>query len=317
MNNEVILYKDGELELPVEVAPDKETVWLKVEEMAKLFDRDRSVIQRHIKNIFKENELEESSTCAKFAQVQNEGDRSIERTFNYYNLDMIISVGYRVKSPRGIAFRKWATSILKEYIVQGYAVNAKRLNVLNKVVEIQSNIIADVLELDSREVFDVIQKYTQALELLDAYDHQIVQKPKISNEKAYQLTFNECKKLIESMTFSKSSTIFGKEKTKGALEGIIGSVYQTAFGEDVYPSVQEKAANLLYFIIKDHPFIDGCKRIAASIFLYFLNKNNLLFKNDKKIISDSTLVAITLLLAESRPEEKEIMINVIMNFLEW
>jgi phosphoribosylaminoimidazolesuccinocarboxamide synthase len=317
MNNEVILYKDGELELPVEVAPDKETVWLKVEEMAKLFDRDRSVIQRHIRNIFKENELEESSTCAKFAQVQNEGDRSIERTFNYYNLDMIISVGYRVKSPRGIAFRKWATSILKEYIVQGYAVNAKRLNVLNKVVEIQSNIIADVLELDSREVFDVIQKYTQALELLDDYDHQIVQKPKISNEKAYQLTFNECKKLIESMTFSKSSTIFGKEKTKGALEGIIGSVYQTAFGEDVYPSVQEKAANLLYFIVKDHPFIDGCKRIAASIFLYFLNKNNLLFKNNKKIISDSTLVAITLLLAESKPEEKEIMINVIMNFLEW
>ena len=317
MNNEVILYKDGELELPVEVAPDKETVWLKVEEMAKLFDRDRSVIQRHIKNIFKENELEESSTCAKFAQVQNEGDRSIERTFNYYNLDMIISVGYRVKSPRGIAFRKWATSILKEYIVQGYAVNAKRLNVLNKVVEIQSNIIADVLELDSKEVFDVIQKYTQALELLDDYDHQIVQKPKISNEKAYQLTFNECKKLIESMTFSKSSTIFGKEKTKGSLEGIIGSVYQTAFGEDVYPSVQEKAANLLYFIVKDHPFIDGCKRIAASIFLYFLNKNNLLFKNNKKIISDSTLVAITLLLAESRPEEKEIMINVIMNFLEW
>ena len=317
MNNEVILYKDGELELPVEVAPDKETVWLKVEEMAKLFDRDRSVIQRHIRNIFKENELEESSTCAKFAQVQNEGDRSIERTFNYYNLDMIISVGYRVKSPRGIAFRKWATSILKEYIVQGYAVNAKRLNVLNKVVEIQSNIIADVLELDSREVFDVIQKYTQALELLDDYDHQIVQKPKISNEKAYKLTFNECKKLIESMTFSKSSTIFGKEKTKGSLEGIIGSVYQTAFGEDVYSSVQEKAANLLYFIVKDHPFIDGCKRIAASIFLYFLNKNNLLFKNNKKIISDSTLVAITLLLAESRPEEKEIMINVIMNFLEW
>ena len=317
MNNEVILYKDGELELLVEVAPDKETVWLKVEEMAKLFDRDRSVIQRHIKNIFKENELEESSTCAKFAQVQNEGDRSIERTFNYYNLDMIISVGYRVKSPRGIAFRKWATSILKEYIVQGYAVNAKRLNVLNKVVEIQSNIIADVLELDSREVFDVIKKYTQALELLDDYDYQIVQKPKISNEKAYELTFNECKKLIESMAFSKSSTIFGKEKTKGALEGIIGSVYQTAFGEDVYPSVQEKAANLLYFIVKDHPFIDGCKRIAASIFLYFLNKNNLLFKNNKKIISDSTLVAITLLLAESKPEEKEIMINVIMNFLEW
>ena len=312
MNNEVILYKDGELELPVEVAPDKETVWLNRNQLAVLFDRDVKTIGKHINNALKE-ELD-SSVVAKFATTASDG-----KTYkvDYYNLDMIISVGYRVKSPRGIAFRKWAVSILKEYIVQGYAVNAKRLNVLNKVVEIQSNIIADVLELDSREVFDVIQKYTQALELLDDYDHQIVQKPKISNEKAYQLTFNECKKLIESMTFSKSSTIFGKEKTKGVLEGIIGSVYQTAFGEDVYPSVQEKAANLLYFIVKDHPFIDGCKRIAASIFLYFLNKNNLLFKNDKKIISDSTLVAITLLLAESKPEEKEIMINVIMNFLEW
>ena len=312
MNNEVILYKDGELELPVEVAPDKETVWLNRNQLAVLFDRDVKTIGKHINNALKE-ELD-SSVVAKFATTASDG-----KTYkvDYYNLDMIISVGYRVKSPRGIAFRKWATSILKKYIVQGYAVNAKRLNVLNKVVEIQSNIIADVLELDSKEVFDVIQKYTQALELLDDYDHQIVQKPKISNEKAYQLTFNECKKLIESMTFSKSSTIFGKEKTKGSLEGIIGSVYQTAFGEDVYPSVQEKAANLLYFIVKDHPFIDGCKRIAASIFLYFLNKNNLLFKNDKKIISDSTLVAITLLLAESRPEEKEIMINVIMNFLGW
>ena len=312
MNNEVILYKDGELELPVEVAPDKETVWLNRNQLVVLFDRDVKTIGKHINNALKE-ELD-SSVVAKFATTASDG-----KTYkvDYYNLDMIISVGYRVKSPRGIAFRKWATSILKEYIVQGYAVNAKRLNVLNKVVEIQSNIIADVLELDSREVFDVIQKYTQALELLDDYDHQIVQKPKISNEKAYKLTFNECKQLIENMTFSKSSTIFGKEKTKGALEGIIGSVYQTAFGEDVYPSVQEKAANLLYFIVKDHPFIDGCKRIAASIFLYFLNKNNLLFKNDKKIISDSTLVAITLLLAESRPEEKEIIINVIINFLEW
>ena len=312
MNNEVILYKDGELELSVEVAPDKETVWLNRNQLAVLFDRDVKTIGKHINNALKE-ELD-SSVVAKFATTASDG-----KTYkvDYYNLDMIISVGYRVKSPRGIAFRKWATSILKKYIVQGYAVNAKRLNVLNKIVEIQSNIIADVLELDSREVFDVIKKYTQALELLDDYDHQIVQKPKISNEKAYQLTFNECKKLIESMSFSKSSTIFGKEKTKGVLEGIIGSVYQTAFGEDVYPSVQEKAANLLYFIVKDHPFIDGCKRIAASIFLYFLNKNNLLFKNDKKIISDSTLVAITLLLAESKPEEKEIMINVIMNFLEW
>ena len=264
MNNEVILYKDGELELPVEVAPDKETVWLNRNQLAVLFDRDVKTIGKHINNALKE-ELD-SSVVAKFATTASDG-----KTYkvDYYNLDMIISVGYRVKSPRDIAFRKWATSILKEYIVQGYAVNAKRLNVLNKVVEIQSNIIADVLELDSREVFDVIQKYTQALELLDDYDHQIVQKPKISNEKAYKLTFNECKKLIESMTFSKSSVIFGKEKTKGALEGIIGSVYQTAFGEDVYPSVQEKAANLLYFIVKNHPFIDDVKELPQVYFYIF------------------------------------------------
>lgn len=317
MHNTIIIYKDGELELPVEVTPDKETVWLRAEEMADLFERDRSVIQRHIKNIFKENELDQTSTCAKFAQVKNEGNRRVERAFNYYNLDMIISVGYRVKSRRGIAFRKWATSILKEYIVQGYAVNEKRLKVLNKVIEIQSNIIADVLEIESKEVFDVIQKYTQALELLDDYDHQIVKKPTPPNNKTYQLCYDECRKLIDSMTFNTTSTIFGKEKSKGALDAIIGSVYQTAFGEDMYPSVQEKAANLLYFIVKDHPFVDGCKRIAASIFLYFLNKNNLLFKDENKIISDSTLVAITLLLAESKPEEKEIMISIIMNFLEW
>ena len=212
---------------------------------------------------------------------------------------MIISVGYRVKSQKGIAFRKWATSILKEYIVQGYAVNDKRLKALNKIVEIQSNIISNVLELDSKEVFDVIQKYTQALELLDDYDHQIVRKPKPTNKESYQLSYNECRNLIDSMTFNSASTIFGKEKSGGTLEGIICSIYQTAFGQDLYPSTQEKAANLLYFIVKDHPFIDGCKRIAASIFLYFLNKNNLLFKYGEKIISDSTLVAITLLVAES------------------
>lgn len=312
MNNEIIIYKDGELELPVEVTPDKETVWLNRKQIAILFDRDVKTIGKHINNALKE-ELD-SSVVAKFATTASDG-----KTYkvDYYNLDMIISVGYRVKSQRGIAFRKWATAILKEYIVQGYAVNDKRLKVLKKVIEIQSNIIADVLELDSKEVLDVIQKYSQALELLDDYDHQIVKKPILSNKEAYKLNYKECRNLIDNMAFSATSTIFGKEKSKGALEGIIGSVYQTAFGEDMYPSVQEKAANLLYFIVKDHPFIDGCKRIAASIFLHFLNKNNLLFEDNEKIISDSTLVAITLLLAESKPEEKEIMINVIMNFLEW
>ena len=219
MNNEIIIYKDGELELPVEVTPDKETVWLNRKQIAILFDRDVKTIGKHINNALKE-ELD-SSVVAKFATTASDG-----KTYkvDYYNLDMIISVGYRVKSQRGIAFRKWATAILKEYIVQGYAVNDKRLKVLNKVIEIQSNIIADVLELDSKEVLDVIQKYSQALELLDDYDHQVVKKPILSNKEAYKLNYKECRNLIDNMAFSATSTIFGKEKSKGALEGIIGSV---------------------------------------------------------------------------------------------
>ena len=239
MSNEVIIYKDGELELPVEVTPDKETVWLNRKQIATLFDRDVKTIGKHINNALKE-ELD-SSVVAKFATTASDG-----KTYqvDYYNLDMIISVGYRVKSQRGITFRKWATAILKEYMVQGYAVNEKRLKVLNKAIEIQSNIIADVLELDSKEVLDVIQKYSQALELLDDYDHQIVKKPVLSNKEAYKLNYKECRNLIDSMTFSDTSTIFGKEKSKGALEGVIGSIYQTAFGEDS-PSLPLQATNTI------------------------------------------------------------------------
>lgn len=239
MSNEVIIYKDGELELPVEVTPDKETVWLNRKQIATLFDRDIKTIGKHINNALKE-ELD-SSVVAKFATTASDG-----KTYqvDYYNLDMIISVGYRVKSQRGITFRKWATAILKEYMVQGYAVNEKRLKVLNKAIEIQSNLIADVLELDSKEVLDVIQKYSQALELLDDYDHQIVKKPVLSNKEAYKLNYKECRNLIDSMTFSDTSTIFGKEKSKGALEGVIGSIYQTAFGEDS-PSLPLQATNTI------------------------------------------------------------------------
>ena len=312
METEMIIYKDGELELAVEVSQDMETVWLNRQQLSKLFDRDIKTIGKHINNALKE-ELD-SSVVAKFATTATDG-----KTYkvDYYNLDMIISIGYRVKSNRGIAFRKWANSIIKNYIVQGYAINEKRLKALDRVVEIQSNIIADVLEIDTKEVFLVIQKYANALELLDDYDHQEVRKPTVSNQVLDKLTYKECKELITSMSFNSSSTIFGQEKSPGVLKGIIDSIYQSAFGEDAYPSIQEKAANLLYFIVKDHPFTDGCKRIAASVFLYFLNKNKLLFKDGQKIISDSTLVAITLLLAESKPEEKEIMINIIMNFLQW
>ena len=171
--------------------------------------------------------------------------------------------------------------------------------------------------LTNEKNFSIIQEYSKALELLDNYDHQVVTKPEGLKKDTYQLTYEECRELIASMSFGLSSTIFGHEKSEGALKGIIDSVYQSAFGEDAYPTVEEKAANLLYFIVKDHPFIDGCKRIAASIFIYFLNQNNLLFRNGEKIISESSLVAITLLLAESKPEEKEMMVKVVMNFLGW
>ena len=312
MHNEIIIYKNGELELPVEVTPDKETVWLNRKQLAALFDRDVKTIGKHINNALKE-ELD-SSVVAKFATTASDG-----KTYkvDYYNLDMIISVGYRVKSARGVEFRRWANKILKDYIVQGYAVNERRLAALNRVVEIQSNIIAGVLDLDAEKVLEVVKRYSLALEMLDDYDHQTITKPKISSDEVYKLTYEECRNLISKMSYSKTSDIFGKEKGKGLLQGIIDSIYQSAFGEEAYPSIEEKAANLLYFIIKDHPFVDGCKRIAATTFLYFLDMNRILYKNNKKILSDSTLVALTLLIAESKPQEKEIMINIVMNFLTW
>ena len=312
MHNEIIIYKNGELELPVEVTPDKETVWLNRNQLAALFDRDVKTIGKHINNALKE-ELD-SSVVAKFATTASDG-----KTYkvDYYNLDMIISVGYRVKSARGVEFRRWANKILKDYIVQGYAVNERRLAALNRVVEIQSNIIAGVLDLDAEKVLEVVKRYSLALEMLDDYDHQTITKPKISSDEVYKLTYEECRNLISKMSYLETSDIFGKEKGKGVLKGIIDSIYQSAFGEEAYPSIEEKAANLLYFIIKDHPFVDGCKRIAATTFLYFLDMNQILYKNNKKILSDSTLVALTLLIAESKPHEKEIMINIVMNFLTW
>ena len=312
MHNEIIIYKNGELELPVEVTPDKETVWLNRNQLAALFDRDVKTIGKHINNALKE-ELD-SSVVAKFATTASDG-----KTYkvDYYNLDMIISVGYRVKSARGVEFRRWANKILKDYIVQGYAVNERRLAALNRVVEIQSNIIAGVLDLDAEKVLEVVKRYSLALEMLDDYDHQTITKPKISSDEVYKLTYEECRNLISKMSYSETSDIFGKEKGKGLLKGIIDSIYQSAFGEEAYPSIEEKAANLLYFIIKDHPFVDGCKRIAATTFLYFLDRNRILYKNNKKILSDSTLVALTLLIAESKTQEKEIMINIVMNFLTW
>lgn len=312
MSKEVVIFKNGELELEVTVSENRENVWLSQDQMATLFDVDRSRVTRHIKNIYDDNELDENSTCAENALVQTEGKRKVKRTIKIYNLDMILAVGYRVKSPNGIIFRKWATSILKDYMIKGYTINQKRLDALHKTVEIQTRILASTLELDEKEVLNVIETYANALSLLDDYDHGLLSKPEGTNS-IYRLSYQECRELIDKMKFN--SDVFGVEKEEGKLNGILAAVYQNVFGQELYPSIEEKAANLLYFLIKDHPFADGCKRIGATIFLEFLNKNNHLIIEGTPIISNSALVAITLMIAESRPEEKETMISLVMNFL--
>lgn len=313
MNNEIIKFVNGDLQLDVTVSPDNETVWLNRNQLAQLFDRDVKTIGKHINNALKE-ELDDS-TVAKFATVQTEGNRKIQRSIEYYNLDMIISVGYRVKSQNGVIFRKWATSILKDYMMKGYAINEKRIEVLNKTVSIQSRMLASTLGIEEKEVLNVIEAYSNALSLLDDYDRGCISKPK-GKDSIYQLTYEECRTLIDSMKYGGFSDVFGVEKEPGKLNGIIAAVYQNVFGQEIYPSIEEKAANLLYFLVKDHPFVDGCKRIGASIFLEFLNKNQHLIIDGKQIISDSALVAITLMIAESRPEEKETMVKLVMNFLK-
>lgn len=313
MNNKIIKFMNGDLQIDVTVSPNEETVWLNRNQLATLFDRDVKTIGKHINNALKE-ELD-SSTVAKFATVQKEGSRNITREIDYYNLDMIISVGYRVKSQNGVIFRKWATSILHVFMIKGYAVNQKRLDVLNKTISIQSRMLASALNIEEKEVLNVIEAYSNALTLLDDYNHGTIPKPD-GIASIYCLSYEECRSLIDSMKYGNFSSVFGVEKELGKLNGIIAAVYQNVFGTELYPSIEEKAANLLYFLIKDHPFVDGCKRIGASIFLEFLNKNKHLIIDVKQIISDSALVAITLMIAQSRPEEKETMVNLVMNFLK-
>lgn len=308
MSNEVVIFKNGELELEVNITPEKETVWLTQDQMSSLFDTARSSIAYHINNIFKEGELVKETSV----EILDRSQGKASRPPMYYNLDVIISVGYRVKSQRGIAFRKWATSILKDYMIKGYTINHKRLDALHKTVEIQTRILASTLELDEKEVLNVIETYANALSLLDDYDHGLLSKPE-GTDFIYRLSYQECRELIDKMKFD--SDVFGIEKEEGKLNGILAAVYQNVFGQELYPSIEEKAANLLYFLIKDHPFADGCKRIGATIFLEFLNKNNHLIIEGTPIISNSALVAITLMIAESRPEEKETMISLVMNFL--
>lgn len=313
MKNEIIIFENQKVKLEVNL--EGETVWLSLDQMSKLFDRDKSVISRHIKNALTE-ELD-SSTVANFATVQKEGKREITRNIEYYNLDMIISVGYRVKSKNGVIFRKWATNVLKEHLLKGYTINQKRLEYLEKtvkLVDIASRITKEELnDTDASEVLKTINKYSTALNLLDDYDHRKLVKPKGTKSNEI-ITYENCKDLIGLLKFNEQSDIFALERNKG-LSSIINNIYQSFSGVDVYPSVEEKAANFLYLIIKNHTFIDGNKRIAATLFIYFLEFYNILYKEDKRVIDNNTLVALTLLVAESNPKEKEILIDLIMNFL--
>lgn len=308
--NEIVLFENQNVKL--EVNMKDETVWLSLDQMAKLFDRDKSVISRHIKNAIKE-ELD-NSVVAKFATTAKDG-----KTYQveYYNLDMIISVGYRVKSQNGVIFRKWANRILKDYMIKGYAINQKRLEYLEKTVkliDIASRIDSELNGNEAREIIKLINNYSTALNLLDDYDYKRISKPKGSVNKNI-ITYEECIEVINNLKFNTESDLFALERGEG-LKSILSTIYQSFDGKDLYPTTEEKVANLLYMVVKNHVFIDGNKRIAATLFIYALQYYNLLIINGKRIIDNNTLVATVLLIAESDPKEKEVLIDLILNFLD-
>lgn len=309
MKNEIVLFeaKDGKVSLPVQM--NDETVWLTQAQMAQLFNKDRTVIGRHIRNAIADGEIDAKTMCAKFAHMGKDADQTYWT--EVYNLDVVISVGYRVKSQRGVEFRRWATKVLKEYLVRGYALNRERLKQLGQAVEVMKRVSNS---LDTEQVLDVVKTYSSALDLLDGYDHQTIAKPKAKG-RSVELSYEECRRFIDGMKFSADSALFGNEKD-GSFKSALGAVYQSFGGKDLYPSAQEKAANLLYLVTKNHGFSDGNKRIAASLFLYFLKRNRLLLRKDgSKRIAPHTLVALTVMIAESKPAEKEMMVNLVMTFL--
>lgn len=317
MENEIKIFENQNVKL--EVNMKDETVWLSLEQMAELFSRDRTVIVRHINNIFKDNELDKNEVCAKFAHTTKHGaisDKSQTRELIYYNLDMIISVGYRVKSKNGIIFRKWATKVLKDYMIKGYAVNQKRLEYLEKtikLIDIAGRMDAELKGSEAWEIIKVINNYSSALSLLDDYDHKRITKP-MGTKNDKQVTYEDCMNIIGKLKFNSDSNLFALERNEG-LKEVIGTIYQSFDGKDLYSTIEEKAANFLYLITKNHTFIDGNKRIAATLFIYFLEFYNILYNENGQVIDNNTLVAITLLIAQSNPKEKEILIDLVMNFL--
>lgn len=316
MSNEIVTFVNGDMTLAVDLSLEEKTVWLTLDQMAVLFQKTRTNISQHIQHIFAEKELIAATSVRKI-------DRSIKKASRpplYYNLDVIISVGYRVHSNNGVVFRKWATKILNDYLIKGYSVNQKRLEALQRTVTVQNALLGSISEkagMDSEEVLSVVKAYEKALFTLDGYDHGDLSKPKTApaNKVSY-ISCEDAKKVIKASCFSARHDLFGKEKEPGHLEGILEQIKQNVFGKELYPSVEEKAANLLYFVDKDHVFADGNKRIAAILFLEFLRRNGSLLKKDGTLrISNDALASLTLLIAESDPKEKEVMVAITMNFL--
>lgn len=323
MNNSIEIYRsqDGSIQLNVKLEND--TVWLTQSQMAELFGVDRTSIVRHIRNIYKLEELDQNSTCAKNAQVRTEGHRSILREIPYYNLDMIISVGYRVNSKNATSFRRWATSVLKQYIIKGYAINQQikldRYNELKDVVRLMSRTVGLQEKVTSEEyggLFNVISDYVYALDTLDHYDYQSLSIQKTTKIEPFRATYENAMEAINVLKDKFGGSQWFANEKDDSFKSSIGQIYQTFGGEELYPSVEEKAAMLLYLVVKNHSFSDGNKRIAAMLFLWFLNNNQVLYAEDgHKRIADNTLVALTLMIAESRTEEKDVMVKVVVNLI--
>ena len=307
MKNEIILFENQDVKL--EVNMNGETVWLTQDQMAKMFGKDRTVITRHINNIFKDGELEEKSNVQKM-HIANS-----DKPVSLYSLDVIISIGYRVKSQNGVIFRKWANKVLKDYLLKGYAVNQKRLEYLEKtikLIDIAGRMDTELKTAEAKEIIKVINNYSNALNLLDDYDHKRIIKPSGTKDNK-KITYEDCMNVIGKLKFNSDSNLFALERDEG-LKEVIGTIYQSFDGKDLYPTIEEKAANFLYLITKNHTFIDGNKRIAATLFIYFLKFYNILYNENGQIIDNNTLVAITLLIAQSNPKEKDILIDLVMNF---
>ena len=317
MNSEIVIYQNQNNRTEIEVRLNQETVWLSLNQMADLFNKAKSTISEHIKNVFAEGELENESTVRNFRTVQIEGERSVEREIEFYNLDVIISVGYRVKSKQGTQFRIWANKVLKEFLVQGYALNnhllqsqKEKLSNLNDAIKLISNLsLSTAIDPSIKSDFlAILDKFSSALLLLDDYDYQRLNEVPAEYEESYILNYEEVRGIIEEMkSVSGNSELFGREKDD-SLKSSISAIYQTFDGVDLYPTILVKAVNLLYFLVKNHSFVDGNKRIAAALFLYFLQKNNQL---DKINLDNNLLASLTLLIANSKPQERELILNIV------